>query len=68
MASVGSTPRQQSQDFNSHCDRGHEWDEMNTYYMPSGTKVCRACNLSTHWAEAGYPNIAEYFRDKQADK
>ena len=44
-------------DYHSHCDNGHEWTEVNTYLMPSGTKVCRECNKSTHWANAGYPDV-----------
>ena len=53
-------------DYHSHCDHGHEWTEVNTYLIPSGTKVCRECNKSTHWADAGYPDIVQYFRDKGA--
>ena len=37
-------------EYHSHCDRGHEWTEENTYTMPSGTKICYACNRSTNWA------------------
>lgn len=27
----------------THCPRGHEYDETNTYINPKGTKVCRIC-------------------------
>ena len=44
-------------DYHSHCDRGHEWTEENTYTMPSGTKICYACNRSTNWGKAGFPDV-----------
>ena len=44
-------------EYHSHCDRGHEWTEENTYTMPSGTKICYACNRSTNWAKAGFPDV-----------
>lgn len=27
----------------THCKRGHEFDEDNTYHAPDGRRVCRAC-------------------------
>lgn len=27
----------------THCSRGHEYNEENTYYKPSGKRICRAC-------------------------
>lgn len=27
----------------THCPRGHEYDEENTYHHPNGTRHCRAC-------------------------
>jgi len=49
--------RDKTMDWHSHCDRGHEWTEQNTYTMPSGTKICYACNRSTNWAKAGFPDV-----------
>ena len=43
-------------EYDSHCDRGHEWTEQNTYTMPSGTKVCYACNRSSNWDKAVFPD------------
>jgi hypothetical protein len=28
----------------THCPQGHIYDEANTYYTPSGSRTCRACN------------------------
>ena len=58
--------RDKTMNWSSHCDHGHLWDEENTYLLPSGTKVCRACNRSTHWADAGFPDIEMYFRNKHS--
>ena len=38
----------------NECDRGHEWTEENTYTMPSGAKICYACNRLTNWGKAGF--------------
>lgn len=27
----------------THCPRGHEYDDSNTYLAPSGRRFCRAC-------------------------
>jgi hypothetical protein len=27
----------------THCPRGHEYDEANTYNKPNGSRECRAC-------------------------
>jgi hypothetical protein len=27
----------------THCDRGHEFDLLNTYWLPSGARNCRMC-------------------------
>lgn len=37
----------------THCPRGHEYDEANTYMTPSGTRSCRACHViwSREWRE-----------------
>ena len=35
----------------THCNRGHAYDEENTYVNPSGHRVCRAC---IKIREAGY--------------
>jgi HNH endonuclease len=28
----------------THCPQGHEYDETNTHYTPSGCRTCRACH------------------------
>ena len=28
----------------NHCDRGHEFDLLNTYFTPQGFRQCRECN------------------------
>lgn len=28
----------------THCYKGHEFDEKNTYRRPNGTRVCRTCH------------------------
>ena len=53
----GMDKRDRTMEYHSHCDRGHEWTEENTYTMPSGTKICYACNRSTNWAKAGFPDV-----------
>jgi hypothetical protein len=27
----------------THCQRGHEFDEKNTHWTPNGRRMCRAC-------------------------
>lgn len=41
----------------THCPRGHEYDEANTYHNPSGSRACRACHVI--WSR-------EYMRKKAA--
>ena len=53
----GMDKRDRTMEYHSHCDRGHEWTEENTYTMPSGTKICYACNRSTNWGKAGFPDV-----------
>lgn len=32
-----------SGEWKTHCKRGHEYNEANTYRFPSGRRTCRAC-------------------------
>lgn len=31
----------------THCDNGHEFDLLNTYWAPNGSRNCRACNRAS---------------------
>lgn len=38
----------------THCQRGHEWNEENTYIRPDlGTRQCRACQRLIHSSSRG---------------
>lgn len=32
----------------THCTRGHPFDEANTHIRPNGTRRCRACDRARH--------------------
>ncbi len=36
----------------THCKHGHEYDQENTYHIPTGGRQCRACNRE--WMRAHY--------------
>ena len=38
---------------NTHCVRGHEWTEANTYINPQGGRYCRACRRVRYHATKG---------------
>lgn len=40
----------------THCQRGHAFDEANTYHQPSGKRACRACRRVR--------SLAWYYRNK----
>lgn len=33
----------------THCQRGHPFDEANTYIRPDGNRTCRACRNAAHY-------------------
>lgn len=34
----------------THCKNGHAFDEANTYFRPTGGRICRACNRARQQA------------------
>lgn len=54
----------------THCDHGHAFDELNTFYTKEGWRRCRRCDLTrqTAWREANRAAWNEYHRNLRARK
>jgi hypothetical protein len=41
----------------THCPRGHEYDEANTYHKPNGSRECRACRKARKLLDIDTPHL-----------
>lgn len=41
----------------THCPRGHEYDEPNTYHKPNGSRECRACRKARKHIDIDTPHL-----------
>ncbi len=41
----------------THCPRGHEYDEPNTYYKPNGSRECRVCRKARKLLDIDTPHL-----------
>ena len=46
--------------FNTHCLRGHEFNESKTRRRPNGTRVCIKCSRQYRYVRAGLPIPEKY--------
>lgn len=42
-------------DVKTHCPRGHEYNEENTYTCPNGARNCKACSRARQRIKKGWP-------------
>lgn len=52
----------------THCPRGHEYSDDNTYVDPHGWRMCRTCERVKHRELRARPRRREYCKAKEAER
>lgn len=54
----------------THCPRGHQYDECNTWYAKNGSRICKSCNSARckRWVANNREHYLNYHRKYQENK